>query len=294
MLSWAPDSLLADGRSQSDIRQGVTLEVFGEGESYGPYTDALKAEMLKRQGDIRYEITWNSLGGFLETLERRGVACNVASFVGRGDRPGARRRVRRPRADARGAGPDARAGRPRHGRGALGVGSALIYAPGSYASTDELVALCEVAARHKGMYISHIRSEGDRLLEAVDELIEIARRAKIPAEIYHLKAAGRANWGKLDEALRKIEAARAEGLTDHGEHVSLYRRRHRARRRDAHLGAGRRPRRLDRPAEGPGHPRPGRPRDRRAGRRRGRTSTRPPARPRTSCSSRSRPTRSSR
>jgi N-acyl-D-amino-acid deacylase len=212
MLSWAPDSLIADGRSQSDIRQGVTLEVFGEGESYGPYTDALKTEMTKRQGDIRYEITWNSLGEFLETLTRRGIACNVASFVGATT---VRECV---------VGFDDRAPSPAEldkmrelvdramTEGALGVGSALIYAPGTYARTDELVALCEVAARRGGMYISHIRSEGDRLLEAVDELIEIARRAKIPAEIYHVKAVGRANWGKLDLVLERIEAARTSGL----------------------------------------------------------------------------------
>jgi N-acyl-D-amino-acid deacylase len=212
MLSWAPDSLLADGRSQSDIRQGVTLEIFGEGESYGPNTDALKAERVKRQGDIRYDVTWDSLGEFLETLERRGVSCNVASFVGAAtvrecvvgfdDRAATAAELDRMRALVD------RAMR----EGALGVGSALIYAPGSYASTDELVAICEVAARHGGMYISHLRSEGDRFLEAVDELIAIARRARIPAEIYHLKAAGRANWGKLPEALRRIEAARASGL----------------------------------------------------------------------------------
>jgi N-acyl-D-amino-acid deacylase len=212
MLSWAPDSLIADGRSQGDIRQGVTLEVFGEGESYGPNTDALKAEMIKRQGDIRYEITWDSLAGFLETLERRGVSCNVASFVGAAtvrecvvgfdDRAPTPAELGRMRALVDRAMLD----------GALGVGSALIYAPGSYARTDELVALCEVAARHGGMYISHLRSEGDRFLEAVDELIDIARRARIPAEIYHIKAAGRANWGKLDEAIRRVEAARASGL----------------------------------------------------------------------------------
>jgi N-acyl-D-amino-acid deacylase len=213
MLSWAPDSLFADGRSQSDIRQGVTLEVFGEGESFGPCTDVVRLEMIKRQGDIRYPITWDSLGGFLETLARRGVACNVASFVGATT---VRECV---------VGFDDRSPSPTEldkmrtlvdramAEGALGVGTALIYAPGSYARTDELVALCEVAARHGGMYISHIRSEGDRLLEAVDELIEIARRAKIPAEIYHVKAVGHDNWGKLDRALERIEAARAAGLS---------------------------------------------------------------------------------
>jgi N-acyl-D-amino-acid deacylase len=212
MLSWAPDSLMADGRSQSDIRQGVTLEVFGEGDSYGPYNDALKAEMLKRQTDIRYDITWNSLGEFLTTLERRGVACNVASFLGAAT---IREHVvgfddRKPTA----AELDQMRTLVDQGmrEGALGIGSALIYAPGSYASTEELIALCHVASKYKGMYISHIRSEGTRLVEAVDELIEIARKANIPAEIYHIKAAGQTNWGKMDEVLRKIEAARAEGL----------------------------------------------------------------------------------
>src|SRR5262249_6075440 len=212
MLSWAADSRLVDGRSQGDIRQGVTLEVFGEGESYGPYTDALKAEAIKRQGDIRYEITWDSLAGFLETLERRGVSCNVASFVGAAtvrecvvgfdDRAPTPDELDRMRALVDRA----------MAEGALGVGSALIYAPGSYARMDELVALCEVAARHGCVHISHLRSEGDRFLEAVDELIDIARRSRIPSEIYHIKAAGRSNWGKLDEALRRIEAARASGL----------------------------------------------------------------------------------
>ncbi|WP_165244685.1 N-acyl-D-amino-acid deacylase family protein [Paludisphaera soli] len=212
MLSWAPSSLLVDGRSQGDVRQGVTLEVFGEGESCGPYTPALKAEAVRQQRDLRFDITWDTLGGFLETLERRGVSCNVASFVGAAtvrscvvgldDRDPTVEELERMRVLVDQA----------MSEGALGVGSALIYAPGSYAKTDELVALCEVAARRGGMYISHIRSEGDRLLEAVDELIAIARRANIPAEIYHLKAAGRANWPKLDEALAKVEAARADGL----------------------------------------------------------------------------------
>ncbi len=211
MLSWACDSLMVDGRSLSELRQGVTLEVFGEGESYGPWNAPLKAEMTKRQGDVRYEITWETLDEYLETLRKRGVACNVASFVGAAtvrahvvgfdDRPATAEELERMRALVDQA----------MREGALGVGSSLIYAPGSYASTDELVALCEVAAKHGGMYISHLRSEGARFLEALDELITIARRAKLPAEVYHLKAAGRDNWGKLDEALRKIEAARAEG-----------------------------------------------------------------------------------
>lgn len=212
MLSWAPSSLLIDGRSQGDIRQGVTLEVFGEGESFGPYTEELKREKVRRQGDLQYDITWDTLGGFLDTLERRGVSCNVASFVGAAtvrecvvgfdDREPTPEELARMRELVDRAMTE----------GALGVGSALIYAPGSYAKTDELVALCEVAARHGGMYISHLRSEGDRLLEGLDELIEIARRAKLPAEVYHLKAVGRSNWPKFDEALAKIEKARSEGL----------------------------------------------------------------------------------
>jgi len=212
MLSWATESLIADGRSQSDIRQGVTLEVFGEGWSMGPLNEAMRKEMLERQGDIKYEIPWTTLGEYLEYLVRRGVSTNVASFVGATtvrihvlgyeNRPPTPEEMERMRQLVRQAMEE----------GALGVGSSLIYAPAFYASTEELIELCKVAAEYGGMYISHIRSEGNRLLEAIDELIRIAREAKIPAEIYHLKAAGRANWPKLDEAIRRIEAARAQGL----------------------------------------------------------------------------------
>ncbi len=212
MLSWATESLIADGRSQSDIRQGVTLEVFGEGWSMGPLNEAMRREMLERQGDIKYEIPWMTLGEYLEYLVRRGVSTNVASFVGATtvrihvlgyeNRPPTPEEMERMRQLVRQAMEE----------GALGVGSSLIYAPAFYASTEELIELCKVAAEYGGMYISHIRSEGNRLLEAIDELIRIAREAKIPAEIYHLKAAGRANWPKLDEAIRRIEAARAQGL----------------------------------------------------------------------------------
>lgn len=212
MLSWATESLIADGRSQSDIRQGVTLEVFGEGWSMGPLNEAMRREMLERQGDIKYEIPWTTLGEYLECLVRRGVSTNVASFVGATtvrihvlgyeNRPPTPEEMERMRQLVRQAMEE----------GALGVGSSLIYAPAFYASTEELIELCKVAAEYGGMYISHIRSEGNRLLEAIDELIRIAREAKIPAEIYHLKAAGRANWPKLDEAIRRIEAARAQGL----------------------------------------------------------------------------------
>ncbi len=212
VLSWATESLLADGRAQSDVRQGVTTEVMGEGFSMGPLNAAMKREMVEQQGDLKFEVEWTSLGEYLEHLERRGVAVNVASFVGAttvrihelgyADRPPAPEELGRMRALVRRAMEE----------GALGVGSSLIYAPAFYAGTDELAALAEEAGKAGGMYISHIRSEGSRLLESIDELIEIARRARVPAEIYHLKAAGRANWGKLDAAIQKVEAARAGGL----------------------------------------------------------------------------------
>ncbi|HET7699934.1 MAG TPA: D-aminoacylase [Candidatus Limnocylindria bacterium] len=212
MLSWATDSLFADGRSQSDIRQGVTLEVFGEGWSLGPLNERMTRERLEQQGDIRYDITWTTLDGALRALEARGIAPNIASFVGattvrmhelaNDDRPPTPRELDRMRALVAEAMRD----------GALGVGSSLIYAPAAYATTDELVALCEAATPYGGMYISHLRSEGDRLLEAIDELIEIARRARVPAEIYHLKQAGARNWPKLDGAIARVERARAAGL----------------------------------------------------------------------------------
>ncbi|RMD91014.1 MAG: D-aminoacylase [Alphaproteobacteria bacterium] len=211
-LSWATESLLADGRGQSDLRQGVTLEVFGEGWSMGPLTEAMRAERLRLQGDIRYDIPWTTLGDYLDHLEARGIAPNVASFVGATtvrihilgyeDRPPDPVELGRMQALVAQAMEE----------GALGVGSSLIYAPAFYAGTDELVALATTAGAYGGTYISHIRSEGDRLLEAIDELIEIARRAHVPAQIYHLKAAGEANWPKLDQAIAKIEAARAAGL----------------------------------------------------------------------------------
>jgi N-acyl-D-amino-acid deacylase len=212
MLSWATDSLIHDGRGQSDIRQGVTLEVMGEGWSMGPLNETMKKESVEQQGDIKYDITWTTLGEYLEHLERRGISPNVASFVGATtvrvhelgyeNRPPRPEELQRMRALVRQAMEE----------GALGVGSSLIYAPAFYAGTDELVALCEEAAPYGGMYISHMRSEGNRFEEAVDELIDIARRARVPAEIYHLKAAGRQNWSKLDPVLRKIDKARAEGL----------------------------------------------------------------------------------
>lgn len=212
MLSWATESLIQDGRGQSDIRQGVTLEVMGEGSSMGPLNPEMKRQLIDRQGDIRYPVTWTSLGDYLEFLERKGVAPNVASFIGA-------ETVRVHELGERDVDPTpeqlTRMGalvRQAMNEGAMGVGSSLIYAPGNFADTDELVALTTESAKCGGMYISHMRSEGDRLLEAVDELIDIARRSGGPAEIYHLKMAGRENWDKLPEVIKRIEAARAEGL----------------------------------------------------------------------------------
>jgi N-acyl-D-amino-acid deacylase len=212
MLSWANESLIEDGRSQSDIRQGVTLEIFGEGESMGPLNPSMKKEMQERQGDIKYAVEWTTLREYLEYLVRRGVSTNVASFVGAATirEYALRYDNRAPNAEelelmrtlVRGAMED----------GALGVGSALIYAPGYYAKTDELIELCKVASSYGGMYISHLRSEGNGLLEAIDELLRISKEAKIPAEIYHLKESGKSNWGKIDAVIQKVEAAQSEGL----------------------------------------------------------------------------------
>jgi N-acyl-D-amino-acid deacylase len=212
MLSWATESLIEDGRSQSDLRQGVTLEVFGEGGSMGPLSASMKREMREQQGHIKYPIEWTTLGEYLDYLVKRGVSCNVASFVGAttvrirelgyADRAPNLEELERMKQLVREAMEE----------GALGVGAALIYAPGFYARTDELIALCRVAAEYQGMYISHIRSEGTRLLEAADELVTIARAANVPAEFYHLKAAGQSNWSKLDALLEKIEGARAQGV----------------------------------------------------------------------------------
>jgi N-acyl-D-amino-acid deacylase len=212
MLSWANESLIHDGRSQSDIRQGVTLEVMGEGESMGPLNAAMKKLFKEQQGDIKYDIAWTSFGEYFEFLEKKGISTNVASFVGAttvrihelgyANRAPTSAELDRMRALVRAAMEE----------GALGVGSSLIYAPAFYAGTDELIALSQEAGQYGGMYISHIRSEGNALLEAVDELLRIAREANVPAEIYHLKAAGEQNWPKLDQVIAKIEAARKEGL----------------------------------------------------------------------------------
>ncbi|WP_293897972.1 D-aminoacylase [Phenylobacterium sp.] len=211
MLSWSNDSLMVDGRGLSELKQGITLEVMGEGDSMGPLTPRMKALAVQRMGDIKYPIGWTSLDEYLRGLQARGVSMNVASFVG-----AATVRIAVLGEDD----VDPTPGQLRAMRalvvttmedGAMGVGSSIIYAPGSYAETDELTALVTEAGRCGGFYISHMRSEGDRLIEAIDELIAISKRSGAPAEIYHLKAAGRANWGKLDTALAHIEAARAAG-----------------------------------------------------------------------------------
>jgi len=213
VLSWAPEALIADGRSVSDSLQGVTLEVFGEGWSYGPLNDAMKKEALGEQGDIKYDITWSSLGDFMHTLEARGVAPNIASFVGastvRQYVLGNADRAPTPSELAEMQG----LVRTAMEEGALGVGSALIYFPGNFAKTDELIALAKAAAPYGGAYISHMRSEGDRLLEGIDELVDITKAAGVHGEIYHLKAAGRDNWPKMREAIARIEKARASGLS---------------------------------------------------------------------------------
>jgi N-acyl-D-amino-acid deacylase len=212
MLSWADEPLLVDGRSQSDIRQGVTLEVFGEGWSMGPLNARMKQEQQNEQSTLRYPVDWTTLGEYLDRLETRGVSPNVASFVGattlriheigytdRQPTPGELERMKE-------------LVRQAMREGALGVGSSLIYAPGFFASTEELIELSKAAGEYGGMYISHMRSEGARLLDAIDELVRIAREANVPAEIYHFKAAGRDNWDKADAAIARVEAARREGL----------------------------------------------------------------------------------
>src|SRR6266700_247787 len=212
MLSWSVASLIQDGRSQSEIRQGVTTEIMGEGESMGPVNDRVREHMLRQQGDIKYEIKWNTLAEYLRYLESRGVSCNVASFIGattirenvvgfedKAPTPEQLEQIRQ-------------LVRKEMEAGALGIGSSLIYPPAFYAKTEELIQLCKVAAKYQGKYISHMRSEGNRLLEGLDELTRISREAGIPAEVYHIKAAGQQNWGKIGDLLSRIEAAQKEGL----------------------------------------------------------------------------------
>ncbi len=212
MLSWATRSLIEDGRAVSDLKQGVTLEVMGEGVSMGPLNDSMRAEMIERQNEIRFPVEWTTLNEYLEFLEARGVSPNIASYIGATtvriheigyeDRPASDAELQRMQDLVRDAMRD----------GALGVGSSLIYAPANFADTDELIALVNAAAEFGGAYISHIRSEGNRLEEGVQELIKIASLTGAPAEIYHLKASGRPNWYKLQGVFGMIEAAREAGL----------------------------------------------------------------------------------
>jgi N-acyl-D-amino-acid deacylase len=212
MLSWATESLIEDGAGESDIRQGVTLEVMGEGSSMGPFNETMARLEAERQGDIKYPVDWRTLGQYLAKMEKRGIGPNIASFVG----------ATTIRVHTLGEGdvdptPGQLAAMQNQVRlamdeGAMGVGSSLIYAPAFYAETPELIALASASAQCGGLYISHMRNESDYLLEAVDELIEIARKSGGPAEIYHLKQAGKGNWNKLDAVIARVEAARASGL----------------------------------------------------------------------------------
>lgn len=212
VLSWATESLIEDGRGVSDTKQGVTLEIFGEGWSMGPVNARMKVQALAQQGDIRYDIPWTTLGGYLEHLEQRGVTPNVASFVG-----ATTVRIHELGEDDVDPTPEQLSRmqdvvRQAMREGALGVGSSLIYPPAAFAETGELIALAQAAAESGGGYVSHMRSEADRFLEALDETIAIARATGQRAEAYHLKAAGEKNWPKMAQAIARIEAARAEGL----------------------------------------------------------------------------------
>lgn len=212
MLSWSTESLIIDGRSQGEIRQGVTTQIMGEGWSMGPLNDQMKHQMKEDQGDLKFDVEWTTLADYLKYLERRGVSQNVASYIGATtirinvigleDKQPTPEQMEKMRELVR----------QEMETGALGIGTSLIYAPAFYAKTEEIIEMCKVAAKYKGKYISHMRSEGNRLVEAVEELIRIAREAKIPAEIYHLKAAGSSNWPKMDKVIAMVEKARREGL----------------------------------------------------------------------------------
>ena len=212
MLSWSTESLIQDGRSQSEIRQGVTTEIMGEGESMGPLNDRMKTRLVREQTDIKFEIKWNTLAEYLHYLEKRGISCNVASFlgattvreyvIGLEDKQPTPEQLDQMRELVR----------KEMEAGALGIGTSLIYPPAFYAKTEELIELCKVAAKYQGKYISHMRSEGNQLFQGLDEVIRISREAGIPAEVYHIKAAGQKNWPKEDELLERIEAAQKEGL----------------------------------------------------------------------------------
>jgi len=212
MLSWATESLIHDGRGMSDIKQGVTLEVMGEGGSMGPLNDTMKMQMKSDQGDIKFDVDWTTLGEYLTYLEKKGVSPNVASFVGAttlrvheigyADREPTPEELNRMKELAKQAMEE----------GALGIGASLIYAPAFYAKTPELIELCKVASQYNGAYITHMRSEGNKILEAVDETIRIGKEANLHAEIYHLKAGGSQNWAKMDQVIAKIDSAQKAGI----------------------------------------------------------------------------------
>ncbi|HYA40812.1 MAG TPA: D-aminoacylase [Syntrophobacteraceae bacterium] len=211
MLSWSTASLIIDGRSQSELRQGVTTEILGEGKSMGPLNEEMKRRMISSQGDLKFDVCWTTLCQYLSWLEKRGISPNVASFVGAGtvreyvvgeENKRATRAQLDKMCELVGLEMEA---------GALGVGSSLGYAPDMFATTGELIAMCRTAAKYGGMYISHVRNEGDRLIEAVEEFLRISREAGVPAEIYHLKAGGQRNWPKIDRVISMIEEARSKG-----------------------------------------------------------------------------------
>ena len=212
MLSWANESLIEDGRSLSDIKQGVTLEVMGEGVSMGPLNDEMKKTMVERQSDIEFEVVWTTLGEYLQYLEDKGVSTNVASFVG-----AASVRIHEMGYEDRDPTPEElermqELVRRAMQEGAVGLGSSLPYIPAPFASTEELIALSRAAAEFDGLYISHIRNEGDSIFEAIEEFLAIVREAPIRGEIYHLKMSHKRNWERMDEVITRLEAARDEGL----------------------------------------------------------------------------------
>ncbi|MGO9020097.1 MAG: N-acyl-D-amino-acid deacylase family protein [Syntrophobacteraceae bacterium] len=211
MLSWSTVSLIIDGRSQSELRQGVTTEIFGEGQSMGPLTEEMKRRTISRQGELKFDIAWTTLCQYLSYLEKRGISPNVASFVGAGTVRENVIGLENKRATSAQLNKMCELVRLEMESGALGVGSSLGYAPDMYATTDELIAMCRTAAKYGGMYISHVRNEGDGLIEAVEELLRISREAGIAAEIYHLKAGGERNWRKMDRVISTIESARRKG-----------------------------------------------------------------------------------
>lgn len=208
-FSHATYSLVTDPLAEADLRQGVTLEILGEGDSPGPF-NAEQAAQLRRHVPIPFE--WRTLGEYLAALEKRGTAVNFAAWVGAttvranvlgiADVKPTPDQLIKMRALVRRAMEE----------GALGLSTALIYVPGSFADTEELAALASEAGRCGGIYVSHMRSEGDHFLEALDELIEIARRSGAPAETFHIKVGAPGNWPKMATALARIRAARAAGV----------------------------------------------------------------------------------